>query len=106
MKNISRVELGNIQLGNIQIQGNVFPPIQIPQFKIFGVPQQIPANMRRRVADIQLKQMEHMIQSIQKQLQADGEGAGPAKATLEHLKKALEEIKQAREKLGADRKEA
>ena len=50
--------------------------------------------------------MEHMIQSIQKQLQADGEGAGPAKATLEHLKKALEEIKQAREKLGAERKEA
>ena len=97
---------GNIQLGNIQIQGNVFPPIQIPQFKIPGVPQQIPANMRRRVADIQLKQMEHMIQSIQKQLQADGEGAGPAKATLEHLKKALEEIKQAREKLGAERKEA
>jgi len=97
---------GNIQLGNIQIQGNVFPPNQIPQFKIPGVPQQIPANMQRRVADIQLRQMEHMIQSIQKQLQADGEGAGPAKATLEHLKKALEEIKQAREKLGAERKEA
>ena len=36
---------GNIQLGNIQIQGNVFPPNQIPQFKIPGVPQQIPANM-------------------------------------------------------------
>ena len=97
---------GNIQLGNIQIQGNVFPPIQIPQFKIPGVPQQIPANMQRRVTDIQLKQMEHMIQSIQKQLQVDGEGAGPAKATLEHLEKALDEIKQAREKLGAERKEA
>ena len=97
---------GNIQLGNLQIQGNVFPPIQIPQFNLPGVPQQIPANMQRRVADIQLRQMERMIQSIQKQLQADGEDAGPAKATLEHLKKALEEIKQAREKLGAERKEA
>jgi len=96
---------GNIQLGNIQIQGNVFPPIQIPQFKLPGVPQQIPANMQRRVADIQLRQMERMIQSIQKQLQADGEDES-AKATLEHLKKALEEIKQAREKLGAERKEA
>ena len=97
---------GNIQLGNLQIQGNVFPPIQIPQFNLPGVPQQIPANMQRRVADIQLRQMERMIQSIQKQLQADGEDVGPAKATLEHLKKALEEIKQAREKLGAERKEA
>jgi hypothetical protein len=97
---------GNIQLGNLQIQGNIFPPIQIPQFNLPGVPQQIPGNMQRRVADIQLRQMERMIQSIQKQLQADGEDAGPAKATLEHLKKALEEIKQAREKLGAERKEA
>ena len=97
---------GNIQLGNIQIQGNLFPPIQIPQFKLPGVPQQIPANMQRRVADIQLRQMERMIESMQKQLQVDGEDAGPAKETLEHLKKALEEIKQAREKLGAERKEA
>ena len=102
----SKGQAGNIQLGNIQIQGNVFPPNQIPQFRIPGVPQQIPANMQRRVADLQLRQMERMIQSIQKQLQADGEDAGPAKATLEHLKKALEEIKQAREKLGAERKEA
>ena len=96
---------GNIQLGNIQIQGNVLPPIQIPRFNVPGVPQQIPGNMQRRVADIQLRQMERMIQSIQKQLQGEGEDAGPAKATLEHLKKALEEIKQAREKMGAEREE-
>ena len=61
--------------------------------------------MQRRVADIQLRQMERMIQLIQKQLQAEGEDAGPAKETLKHLKKALEEIKQAREKLGAEREE-
>ena len=97
---------GNIQLGNIQIQGNVFPPNQIPKFNVPGFPQQIPGNMPRRVADIQLGQMERMIQSIQKQLQAGGENAAPAKETLEHLKRALEEIKKAREKLGAERKEA
>ena len=97
---------GNIQLGNIQIQGNVFPPIQIPQFNVPGFPQQNPGKMPQRVADIQLMQMERMIQSIQKQLQAGGEGAGPAKETLEHLKRALEEIKKAREKLGTERKEA
>jgi len=96
---------GNIQLGNIQIQGNVFPPNQIPKFNVPGFPQQIPGNMPRRVADIQLGQMERMIQSIQKQLQAGGENAAPAKETLEHLKRALEEIKKAREKLGAERKE-
>ncbi|MEC7566866.1 MAG: hypothetical protein VX738_14375 [Planctomycetota bacterium] len=96
---------GNIQLGNLQIQGNVFPPIQIPKFNVPGFPQQIPGNMQRRVADIQLRQMERMIQSIQKQLEADGENAGPDKQALEHLKKAFEEIKQAREKLGAERKE-
>jgi len=100
----SKGGVGNIQLGNIRIQGNVFPPIQIPQFKLPGVPQQIPANMQRRVTDIQLRQMERMIQLIQKQLQAEGD-AGPAKETLKHLKKALEEIKQAREKLGAEREE-
>lgn len=97
---------GNIQLGNIQIQGNVFPPNQFPKFNVPGFPQQIPGNMPRRVADIQLRQMERMIQSIQKQLQAGGENAAPAKETLEHLKRALEEIKKAREKLGAERKEA
>ena len=92
---------GNIQLGNLKIQGNVIPPIQVPRFNVPGVPQQIPGNIQRRLADIQLRQMERMIQSIQKQLEAGGEGAGPDKQALEHLKKALEEIKQAREKLGA-----
>lgn len=102
----SKGGVGNIQLGNIQIQGNVFPPIQIPQFNVPGFPQQNPGKMPQRIADIQLMQMERMIQSIQKQLQAGGEGAGPAKETLEHLKRALEEIKKAREKLGSERKEA
>ena len=96
---------GNIQLGNLQIQGNILPPNQIPRFNVPGVPQQIPANMQRRVAEFQLKQIEGMIQSIQKRLQGNGADAGPAKETLEHLKKALEEIKQAREKMGAEPKE-
>ena len=96
---------GNIQLGNLQIQGNLFPPNQIPRFNVPGVPQQIPANMQRRVAEFQLKQIEGMIQSIQKQLRGNGTDAGPAKETLEHLKKALEEIKQAREKMSAEPKE-
>jgi hypothetical protein len=46
---------------------------------------------------------EQDIQARQKQPSADGEDAGPAKETLEHLKRALEEIKQAIDKLGGDR---
>ena len=96
---------GNIQLGNLQIQGNIFPPIQIPRFNVPAVPQQIPANIQRRVTEFQLKQIEGMIQSIQKQLQGNGADTGPAKESLEHLKKALDEIKQAREKMSAEPKE-
>ena len=96
---------GNIQLGNLKIQGNIFPPIQIPRFNVPGVPQQIPANMQRRVTEFKLKQIEGMIQSMQKQLQGNGADTVPAKETLEHLKKALEEIKQAQEKMSAEPKE-
>ena len=72
---------------------------------------QLPSALRSDVlecassTEISARQMERMIQSIQKQLEADGENAGPDKQALEHLKKAFEEIKQAREKLGAERKE-
>ncbi len=99
---------GNIQLRiNGQVPGNGIPRIQIAPFKFPGIPanpQQAPGNAKR-IVDLRLQQMERMIQSIQKQLELAGEDAGPAKQSLEHLKKALKEIKQAREKLGEDRPE-
>jgi translation initiation factor 1 (eIF-1/SUI1) len=37
-KKYAKGGVGNIQQGNIQIQGNVFPPTQIPQLKLPAVP--------------------------------------------------------------------
>ena len=98
---------GLIQIGNIQIQGgNGIPQFKIPPIRIPNFPQpapqgNLPANIRQRMAKIQLQHAENMIKAIQRQLEA---GAPPAKddpvaKSLENLKRALQELETARKQL-------